>query len=532
MLVREFIKNLLIGLIQKKFGILPEFLVAVPENPEHGDYSTNAALVLAKSLKKSPIEVAKEVADILVGQLKGWKIEIAGPGFINFWMSEDFLQKEFGKILREKENYGKGKRKKQKVQVEFVSANPTGPLTLANGRGGFWGDTLSNTLKFSGYPVEREYYINDTGNQIITLGKSILSAVGLIPGEENFYKGEYIKKWARGNRRKVKKFKSNPLGLGQEAAKDFLADIKRGLIKAKIAFDRFTSEEKDLHQKNFVKKALAVLQKSGKVFEKEGATWLKTTDFADDKDRVLLTSDGFPTYFLADAGHYLETKTRGFSAKINILGPDHFGYVKRIQAAGELLGFKNSQIIITQTVRLVRGGKEVKMSKRKGEFVTFADLLKEVGPEMARYFFLEKSPDSHLDFDLDLAKKRSSKNPVYYIQYAHTRAASILRKTKNPNPKLQIADCKLLKEAEELRLIKKLIQFSEIVEDTANDYQVHRIPRFALELARIFHHFYEKHRVVTGAFRLTKARLSLVFGTRIILKSLLGLMGMVAPEKM
>lgn len=532
---------MLVDLTREKFGILPEFVVEVPENSEHGDYSTNIALALAQLLQKDPRDFAKEIADILGGRLKEWKVEAVGPGFINFWLSKDFLQKEFGRILKEQGNYGRassgagrprGKRKKQKIQVEFVSANPTGPLTLANGRGGFLGDALSNVLEFYGYKVEREYYVNDTGNQIITLGKSILAAAGVMAKEVYFYKGDYIKKWAGINSAKIKKFKDRPLELGQQAAKDFLADIKKNLKAGGISFDRFTSENRDLHKKGLVKKTLGALKKSGKVYKNEGAIWLKTTDFGDDKDRVLITSDGFPTYFLADAGHYWETKKRKFGGKINILGPDHFGYVKRIQTAADLLGFKNSKIIVTQAVRLLKDGVEVKMSKRAGEFITFADLLKEVGGDAARYFFLEKSAETHIDFDLTLAKKKSAKNPVYYIQYAHARMASIFRKAKNPKTKLQSPNYKLLKEKEELALIKKLIQFPEIIEDTSKDYQVHRLLRFSLELARIFHNFYEKHRVITDDQQLTEARLNLILGTKTVLKNLLDLMGVAAPEKM
>ena len=529
---RGFIKNLLADLVQKKFGVLPEFLVEVPESSEHGDYSTNIALVLAKSLKKNPAETATEMLEVLTVQMEDWKVALAGPGFINFWIGEKFLQTEFKKILQDGKKYGSGKKKKQKIQVEFVSANPTGPLTLANGRGGFLGNALSNVLEFAGYTVEREYYVNDTGNQIITLGKSILAAAGFLPEEGSFYKGEYIKKWAKSNYPKIKKFKDDPLRLGQQAAQDFLAGIKKTLKKAGIDFDRFTSEEKNIHKKSLVKKVLEALEKSGKVYKNEGAVWLKTTDFGDDKDRVLLTSDGYPTYFLADAGHYLETKIRKFAGKINILGPDHFGYVKRIQVAADLLGLKNSKIIVTQAVRLVRGGTEVKMSKRAGEFITFADLLNEVGADVARYFFLEKSPDTHIDFNLDLAKERSVKNPVYYIQYAYTRAASIIRKAQSIKRKAQKINLQPLKEKEELALLKKLIQFPEVIEDTASDYQIHRLFRFALELARIFHNFYEKHRVIVDDSQLTEVRLNLVLGVKLVLKNLLDLMGMDSPEKM
>lgn len=521
--------------MKKSFGnsiIVPDFSVGVPENTEHGDYATNIAMLLAKSLNKNPMEIA----DMLVLQLKNriWQVEAAQPGFINFQLSRQILESELQEILAKGEKYGTGKKAKEKTQVEFISANPTGPLTLANGRGGFLGEVLANVLEFSGRRVEREYYVNDSGNQILTFGKSLLASVGVIPQEENFYKGAYVKKWATKNRALIRKYNNDPLGLGRRAVRDFLAETKNVIKKAGIRFDRFTSEYA-LHKNNFVKKALLRLRRSGKVYQKDGALWLKTSEFGDDKDRVLITADGFPTYFLSDAGHYLETKTRGFGAKINILGPDHYGYVKRIQAAASILGLKKSEIIVTQAVRLIEGGREVKMSKRRGEFVTFEELLKEVNIDAARYFFLEKSPDTHMDFDLDLAKEQSLKNPVYYIQYAHARIASIFREVKKRNLRIfrtSLASFSLLKEKEEIYLIKKLIQFPEIIEDTASDYQVHRLPRYAYELAHSFHNFYEKHRVITDDQELTSTRLALAKASQVVLQDVLKILGISMPSKM
>ncbi len=510
---------------------LPAFSVSTPENPIYGDYSSNIALLLSKILRKSPMEMATELAQALNQNSKLFsKVEAVAPGFINFWISPVVLQKEFKEILIKKNKYGGGAKKKEKFQVEFISANPTGPLTLANGRGGFLGDALSHVLELAGFFVEREYYVNDTGNQIITLGKSILSAAGLMAEEDSFYKGAYIKEWAKKNRPAVLKLKNDPLKVGQLAAKDFLKAIKSAVEKkAGISFDRYTSEDQDLHKKSLIAKALALYRSQKLAYEKDGAVWLKTTEFGDDKDRVLVTSDGYPTYFLADSGHYLETKKRGFTVKINILGPDHYGYVSRIQAAAKILGVKKSIAIVTQAVRLVKKGREIKMSKRKGEFITFEELVDKVGVNPARFFFLEKSPDTHIDFDLDLAKERSVKNPVYYIQYAHARMASILRKAP---PAKKNFDFGFLNSAEEIILIKKLIQFPEIVADTAEDYQVHRLPRYAHELARIFHNFYEKQRVITDDEILTAARLKLVLASQIVLKNLLKLMGIDAPDKM
>ncbi len=535
-MIRSEIRYLIIGAILDKFGAIdvPDFSVAPPDNSEHGDYATNAALILAKYSKKPPMEIARDiVAQLTTHHLQlTTKIEIAPPGFINFWTAQEKLLEELQEILRRGKHYGTGSKKEEKIQVEFISANPTGPLTIANGRGGFWGEVLSRALEFSGYDIEKEYYINDAGNQILTLGKSFLATAGVIPEEDNFYKGAYIKKWAVVHRALVKKYSSDPMRLGREAARDFLKDIKAAVKKAGIKFDRFTSEHNHIYKRNFVKKALVYLRRAGAVYEKDGAVWLKTTKFDDDKDRVLITSDGFPTYFLSDVGHYLETKSRGFDVKINILGPDHYGYVKRIQAAARLLHLKKSELIVTQAVRVVSEGKEVRMSKRRGEFLAFNELIKEVGPDAARYFFLEKSPDTHMDFDLDLAKERSVKNPVYYIQYAHARIASIFRKAKNRTYNLQLITYNRLKEKEELDLIKKLIQFPEAVEDVASDYQVHRLTRYAYELARSFHNFYEKHRVISEDTELTQARLALVKAAQIVLQSVLGLLGISVPRRM
>lgn len=526
------IKNYIIILIKKSVkSVEPalDFDVFIPEQENFGHYSTNIALRLVKIRKQPPLEIAEEIKSGIerIAPKKFFeKIEIAPPGFINFWLSPKILQNELKTILKKENDYGAGSKKKEKIQVEYISANPTGPLTLANGRGGFFGDVLANILEYQGFKVEREYYVNDTGNQIITLGKSILAAAGLLAQEENFYKGGYIKEWASSNTAKIKKFQNNPLKLGQAAAKDFLAAIKKVVKKSGIKFNRFTSENSNVHKKNFVSKALEVFKKAGLTYENEGALWLKTTKFGDDKDRVLITGDGFPTYFLADAGHYLETKKRGFAEKINILGPDHYGYVKRIQAAAQIIGLKRSQCLVTQAVRL-KGGK---MSKRKGEFIAFKDLVNEVGADAARFFFLMYSLDTHMNFDLALAKERSMKNPVYYAQYAFVRCLSILRKSKLStfnSDNLQLLDAK-----EELNLIRQLSRFPDIVEEISKHYQIHHLTIYILELARRFHNFYEKERVIGESKDLTAARLALVKSVKIVLKNTLELLGISLPKKM
>ncbi|MBI2056589.1 MAG: arginine--tRNA ligase [Candidatus Sungbacteria bacterium] len=536
-MIRAELRSAIAASAARLFGKeqVPDFSLEAPENPEHGDYAANIALLLAKKLGKNPLEVA----DALAADLKNsqWAASVAGPGFLNFKISPMFLEKEFKEILKRKEKYGSAPAKSKKIQVEFISANPTGPLTLANGRGGFLGDALANIFLRAGYKTEREYYVNDAGNQIVTLGKSLLAVAGVIPEEEQFYKGEYIKTWAAGHASIIKKFKNNPESLGKAAAEDFLKNIKKVIEKKSgIRFDRYTSEDRDIHKKGFAKKAFELFQKKGLMYEKEGAQWLKTTDFGDDKDRVLMTSEGYPTYFLADAGHYLETKLRKFDAKINIVGPDHYGYVKRIQAAAEIIGLEESEVIVTQAIRLMHGTEEVKMSKRKGEFVEFEELVDEVGHDTARYFFLEKSPHTHIDFDLNLARERSTKNPVYYIQYAYVRAQSILKKAESSRPKSKRAGAKktleLLQTVEERALVKKLIQFPEIIEDTAKDFAVHRVTRYLLLLARAFHNFYEKNRVITADADLTRARIELDKAVVIVLGIALDVLGVSKPKKM
>ncbi len=512
---------------------------------ETAHYATNVAFRIAKEEGRNPREVAEEIVFKILsapparnasrsetGRPEFFdRIEVAGPGFINFWLSQKTLNGELQKVLKENKKYGEGKKTKEKIQLEFISANPTGPLTLANGRGGFLGDVLGNVLRAAGAEVEKEYYVNDTGNQILILGKSILAAQGIIKNEESFYKGAYVKEWAKKNKKTMAKMKDKSMELGEQAAKDLLKSIKKTIEKqSKIKFDRYTSEKK-IHQLRLPDKILRIFQKGGWTYEQDGALWLKTTAFGDDKDRVLITSrDKTPTYLLADAGHYLETKKRGFTTKINILGPDHYGYVKRIQAVAKILKFKKSEVLITQAIRLIRDGQEFKMSKRKGEFVTFEDLINEVGVDAARFFFLMVAPETHMDFDMGLAKERSNKNPVFYLQYAYVRAKNILEKAKSY--KLKVISLKLLNTEADVKLIRALVQFPEIIADTATDYQVHRLTRYALEVAKDFHNFYEREHVIGEEADIASARYQLVKATGVVFESIFDLLGITKPKKM
>lgn len=512
--------------IEKILG-LPEADISVPEVAGFGDYSTNAALKLAKKQGKSPREIAQE----LVAKAKEQgsdifeKIEIAGPGFINFYLSQKFLAQKVSEILKKDEAFSKNDLGRgKKVQVEFISANPTGPLTLGNGRGGFYGDVLANVLQNSGYEVSREYFINDAGHQVEVLGHSILK------DEEAQYKGDYIEEFAG-------KFSGNAKEIGEQAAGQIIEKMIKPTIEGrmKIKFDEWVSE-KELHQSGEVKKVLEILKEKGLVYEEEGATWFKSTEFGDDKDRVLVTSgktekNGEPTYFLADiAYHYKKFIEQKFERVINIWGADHHGYVARLMAAKQALDLPGElKIIIMQLVRLFFKGQEVRMSKRAGTYITLDELLDEIPLDVARFFFLMRSPDTHMDFDLDLAKEQSEKNPVYYVQYAYARICSILAKAGEVKPE----NFEKLVHPAELVLIKKLLRLPDIVEDAAKNYQVHHLPQFALDLVRSFHKFYEECRVIDENDKeMTSARLALVLATKIVLKNIFFLMGIEPREKM
>ncbi|MFC1594866.1 arginine--tRNA ligase [Patescibacteria group bacterium] len=496
--------------IEKNVPANTVFEVRANDDEQHGDYSSNVALILSKAQKKNPQEVAKELTSKLKLSFIE-KVEIADPGFLNFYIKKEELVKN----LFKKNSLAK---KKTKVNIEFISANPTGPLTMANGRGGFYGDVLANVLTSAGYDVTREYYINDSGNQVDLLGESIKAAEGKIPDKEEYYKGDYIKDL---------KGKS-----AEEAVDILLGQIKKSLKNAGINFDVWFSENKNLRKTKSIDRTLKFLEGKNAITEKDGAVWFD--------DIVLVKSNGEPTYFLADfAYHYDKLVKRKFDIVINIWGADHHGHVSRIQKGIQAMDINPDQLkfIIMQLVRLISKGKEVRMGKRSGEFITLDELLEMVGQDAARWFFLERTPNTHMDFDLDLAKEQSKKNPVYYVQYAHARACSILRRADS---KIQKTRYNLLSTPQELLLIKKLLQLPEVLEDIAKDYQVQRLPHYAYELAKTFTDFYENCQVVypesdrrnEGNKGLTEARLTLVNAAKKVLAETLGLMGITTPEKM
>lgn len=516
---------------------MPKIIVDYPKNETFGDYTTNIAMVLGKSLKKDPMEIAESLKSGFKGFKKPdfedifEKIEAVKPGYINFYLSKEYLQKKVEEINELKEKYGDSQiGKGERIHLDFVSANPTGPVTLGNGRGGTLGDALSNVLQKNGFTAWREYYVNDFGNQVKILGHSVLK------DKEAQYKGDYIDEISENIKAK------DSFEAGQEAAKIILENIiKPSIGKMGIRFDEYFSEKK-LHTDGEVEEAFAELKEAGFIYEKDGALWFRAERFGDEKDRVIRKSTGEITYFGGDIAYHKNKFKRGFSRAIDVWGADHHGDVKRVLGAVEALGYGGKlEIIITQLLRVIKDGKEFRMSKRKGAYVSIDNLLEEVGRDAVRFFFLMNSRDTHMTFNLDLAKERSEKNPVYYVQYAHARIASILEKSKefflHPQPlsrkQERVANSSLLIHEKELNLIRELNKFPELVEEIAGSYEVHKLPHYAIKLADNFHSFYNDCLVLDDKNpEMTIARLRLVNSVRIVLKEALRLIGVKAPEHM
>lgn len=494
-------------------------------DPKFGDYATNAAMKIAGKVGERPQDIADKLIDKLKADEMFEKVTAAGPGFINFKISLPYLQNQILAIIQAGSDYGANNfGQNRKVNVEFISANPTGPLTIGNSRGGIIGDILANILAQSGYKVTREYYFNDAGGQIDVLGHSVLKDA------EAQYKGDYIDELH--NAIKTDDYKE----AGKLAAAKLIEEIKKTAEKMGIKFDVYFAEGRDLRDKNKVQEILDWLKVKDLSYEKEGAIWFKSTRFGDDKDRVLVRSNGEPTYFGVDcAYHWNKFMERKFDKAINIWGADHHGDVTRVRGFVEAMGFKDKfEIIIHQFVRLVQDGKEVRMSKRAGNYVLVDDLLSEVGKDVYRFFMAEYAPETHLNFDLALAKERSEKNPVFYVQYAFARIQSILRNLKSQNSNLKIKEYLfLLDKPQEIGLIKQLIRLPDLVEEIAGDYQIQKLPFYAREIAKSFHNFYENCPVIKAENEsIRQVRLQLLAATQIVLKNTLDLMGISSPEKM
>jgi len=531
---------------------IPPIFIDIPKEKQFGDFSTNIAMQLARQAKMPPVKIASIIINNL--RLENSyieKVECAGPGFINFYLKLDWLYYTLQVIQKERENYGKSEiGKGQKVMVEFVSANPTGPLHMGNARGGALGDCIANVLEASGYDVTREFYVNDAGNQIEKFGLSLEARyIQLLKGEdaiafpEDGYHGEDIIEHAQkyiemhGDKLLDMTAEERRAELVRYALSENLGSMKKDLKDYGVEFDVWFSEQ-SLYDSGEFEETMNYLKDKGLTYEKDGAVWFKASEFGAEKDEVLIRSNGIPTYFASDiAYHRNKFLKRGFDRVINLLGADHHGHAGRMKAAVKALGIDPDRldIVIFQLVRLYRNGEIVRMSKRKGRAISLADLLEEVGKDAARFFFNMKASGNHLDFDLDLAVKQSNENPVFYVQYAHARICSILRLLESEGvkvPDVEQIDLTLLKKTEEIDLIKKLAEYPEEVKISAQTLEPSRLTRYAMDVASLFHSFYNECRVKGEEEKIMKARLVLVDSTRIVIKNVLDMLSITAPEKM
>jgi arginyl-tRNA synthetase len=525
---------------------LPEINVEHPQQPEHGDYASSLPLKLARSSGVDPLTIASEIAALMVATPEVGSVVVAPPGFINFSLKNNWLTDQVEAILAAGDTYGNidlggGSR----VQIEYVSVNPTGPLHVGHGRGAILGSTLANVLAAAGYQTEREYYVNDSGRQIDNFRRSLyvryqqsLGVDAEMPTEG--YLGGYVVDLAKtivaddGERFLKMPEPEAVQKLGEVGLARMIDDIRSDLELLGVSFDVWFSEQ-SLYDSGQYQKVMALLQQGGYLTEKEGATWFTSTALGDDKDNVVVRGDGTPTYFASDiAYHYDKFVSRKFDRVINVWGADHQGHISRMKAVVGALGIppEQLQVIISQMVTLRRGDELVRVSKRSGDIITLRELVEEVGSDACRFFFLSRSADSQMDFDLELAKKESADNPVYYVQYAHARIASILRLAQERGVSGQGGDVSVLVSEPELTLIRKMLLLPEVVETVAETLEPHHLTYYAVDLATVFHSFYKNCRVVSDDRVLTPARLKLVAAAKTVLARTLGFMGMTAPEKM
>ncbi len=557
-IIAEMVKDALNSCVQA--GVFstrqfPCFTIETPKMKGHGDYATNAAMLLAPQEKKSPREIAQQIIHHLPsGDSRIEKVEVAGPGFINFFISQSCWLSAFRDISLQGSTYGQSQLGKgKKINIEYVSANPTGPLHIGHGRGAAVGDALANIMAAVGYQVSREYYINDTGNQMNLLGKSVflryLQLLGKdVPFPSDCYQGDYIKEIAQeiitqDGEAYQDKGESESLPFFTTFAVDsILKGIKKDLEDFGNRFDRWFSEQ-TLFQENTVERAMEALTEKGFTSRNEGHLWFKSTLFGDDKDRVVIRNNGVPTYFASDIAYHLNKLERGYNRVINIWGADHHGYIPRIKAVIEAFGYPKEilEVILVQLVNLMRGGKAISMTTRGGTFVTLREVLDEVGKDAVKYIFLTRRSDAHLDFDLEIAKKQSDENPVYYVQYAHARICNIVKFAEEQGiglPSPEESKPELLQLAEEINLIKQLSSFPELVESCALSLEPHRITIYLNDLVSSFHRYYHLgkldggKRVVCQNRELSQSRLWLVNTIRVVIKNGLNLLGVSAPEKM
>lgn len=546
----ELIKEALINAKSSgelSFEEIPEIELEIPREKQHGDFASNIALTMARFVKKPP----RVAAEIIVSHINDRefleKVEVAGPGFINFYLGNNWLYDVLKTIQNQGNQYGNSDLfRGKKLLLEFVSANPVGPMNVVNARAAAIGDTLARIFKAAGYDVATEYYVNDAGNQTNVFARSLEARYLQVAGidcefPEDGYPGEYVTELAE------VLWNENPglLNLPEEERLevirqwgiDQMVEMQRAdLAQFGVEFDRWFSEQ-SLHKEQALEKVMALLDERGFIFQAEDATWFKSTEFGDDKDRVLVKSDGSYTYVTADIAYHYDKLKRGFTKLLDIWGPDHHGYIARMKAAIQALGYSEDtlEVLILQYVSLLRDGQQVKMSKRAGEFVTMQDLLDEVGKDAARYFFLMRSPESHLDFDLTLASEQTNENPVFYIQYAYARICSILRQAQEMEVEIVNIDqapLHVLTEDIEIDLMKKLADLPDEIRIAAENREPHRIARYALDLASLFHSFYNHCRVLGEEEPIKQSRLNLIKSVQVVLSKVLDLLGIDAPERM
>lgn len=534
--IKELLKEKLSVVIEE----IPkdEIEIEIPKDKSHGDYSTNVAMRLCKIRKASPMDIASLIVS-KINRNDILKIEIKSPGFINFFMNKQYLINNINTVLMKDGAYGSSnKYLNKKINVEFVSVNPTGNIHIGHTRGACYGDSLANILKFVGFDVTKEYYINDAGNQMMNMAKSIKERYKELLGlpfkmEDNYYYGEEIIKVAKEMYEEKKDgYLDAPLEVFKERGlREFLSKIKKDLEQARINFDVWTSEQA-LRDRGLVEKTITKLQELGYTYEQDGAVWLKTSLFGDEKDRVIIKNDGSYTYFLPDIAYHLDKLERGYDKLIDVFGADHHGYVARLKAAVTMLGGDKEKLDVelVQMVRAIKNHEEYKLSKRTGKTITMKDLIDDAGTDAIRYFFVSKSLDTQMDFDVDLARTKSNDNPVYYIQYAHARICSILNSydTKIENThKIETID-----QEAAYNVLAKIYEFPSVVERSAIKKTPHLITNYAYELAHLFHSYYSKEKIITEDKNRTQERIMFIKAVKITIANALRLIGVEAIEKM
>ena len=531
---------------------IPAFTIESPKDRAHGDYAVNTAMMLARAAKAAPRAIAEKIAQNLdIKSLGALKVEIAGPGFINFYLDKSYLYNVIDEIEKEGTSYGNADVKNgKKVVVEFVSANPTGPMHMGNARGGALGDTLSNVLKAAGWDVTKEFYINDAGAQIDKFGRSLDARyIQLLKGEdavefpEDGYQGDDIRIHAQnyidlyGDALLEKEEEQRKTALVEYALPLNIKALKDTLTKYKIDYDVWFYES-TLHNGGSIKETLEKLKNSNITYEKDGALWIKSTEFGSEKDDVLVRANGIPTYFAADiAYHRNKLEERNFDLAINIWGADHHGHIARMKGAMEAVGISGDKldVLVIQLVRLMRNGEIARMSKRTGKMITLSDLIDEIGVDAARFFFNMRAAGSHMDFDLDLAVSQTNENPVFYVQYAHARICSIIRLLQESGtkvPSYSDIDCSVLKSKEEIELLEVLAKLPDEIRMSAETFDPSNLTHYLIDVASHFHSFYNACRVRDEEENVMRARLKLIESCRIVIKNVLDILGVSAPEKM